>query len=80
MRGYERIKHRFRKRRVWARLPSGAMLGMLYIVITAVLMLGAVFGHEGIAVIVVGVLVALFVLWAMTSRRPHSDGRDDNPL
>jgi hypothetical protein len=52
------------------------MLGMLYIVITAILMLGAVFGHEGIAGIVVLVLVLLFVLWAATSRRPQSSDRD----
>jgi hypothetical protein len=52
-----------------------AMLGMLYIVITAILMLGAVFGHAGLAGIVVGVLVVLFVLWAVTSR-PRSGDRD----
>jgi hypothetical protein len=50
------------------------MLGMLYIVITAILMLGAVFGHEGIAGIAVLVLVMLFVLWAaMSGRQSHRD-------
>jgi hypothetical protein len=52
------------------------MLGMFYIAITAILMLGAVFGHEGIAGLVVLVLVMLFVLWAATSRRPQSSDHD----
>jgi hypothetical protein len=54
------------------------MLGMLYIVITAILMLGAVFGHEGIAGLVVLGLVVVFVLWAVTSRRPQSSNRDEH--
>ncbi|MCD2194561.1 hypothetical protein LQ327_14405 [Actinomycetospora endophytica] len=49
------------------------MLGMLYIVITAILMLGAVLGHEGIAGIGVVVLVALFVLWAAMAGRSRRD-------
>ena len=54
------------------------MLGMLYIVITAILMLGAVFGHEGIAGVAVLVLVVLVVAWLATSGRSRSGHRDQH--
>ena len=56
------------------------MLGMLYIAITAVLMLGAVFGHEGVAGIVVLVLVGLFLLWALLARHPESCRDEDGSI
>lgn len=45
------------------------MLGMLYIAITALLMLGAVFDREGLAGLIVVVLVVLWSAWLIVSGR-----------
>ncbi|GAA4737296.1 hypothetical protein [Actinomycetospora chibensis] len=52
------------------------MLGMLYIVVTAVLMLGAVFDQEGWAGLAVVILIVLTTVWLLLSRR-DAPGRQE---